>query len=108
MGITGNEIRSIRNALGWSIDQFARVLSVHPVTLNRWELAGDAEPKIDGMAFSILLGLKQRILNSPEGMRAAKAEAKETGTEIANLLLLSGLLVALSTLLAFVNSGKRQ
>lgn len=107
MSITGEEIRKIRNAFGWSIDQFARVLSVHPVTLNRWELAGEKCPQIEGMAFPILLGLQRRVLHSNEGQRAAKAKAKETAAEIEKVLVIGGVLLALGLLIAFANNDKR-
>ncbi|MBS0196236.1 MAG: helix-turn-helix domain-containing protein [Planctomycetes bacterium] len=107
MGITGDDIRSIRGSFGWSIDQFARVLGVHPVTLNRWELAGPKQPQIEGMAYSILVGLKQRVLKTVAGRRIPKAQVKQTGTEIEQLLVVGGVLVALAALLTFVNGDKR-
>lgn len=106
MSITGEEIRHIRSAFGWSIDQFARVLGVHPVTLNRWELAGSAQPKIEGMAHSVLLGLRQRILQPTEGKRAIKASARATADEVDQLLLVGGVLLGLAALLAFINKAK--
>lgn len=107
MEITGDDIRRIRGSFGLSIDQFARVLGVHPVTLNRWELVGSKQPQIEGMAHSILVGLKQRVLRVAGARRVAKAHIKQTGTEIEQLLVLGGVLVALAALLAFVNGGKR-
>lgn len=101
--MTGNEIRKIRHAFGWTIDRFARVLSVHPVTLNRWELAGDQAPQIEGMAYSVLLGLRQRVIEAHEGQRAVKARARQTAAEVNQLLLVGGALLALAALLAFVN-----
>jgi hypothetical protein len=105
MGISGAEIREIRTAFGWSIEQFARVLGVHPVTLNRWELAD--QPTIEGMAMPILVGLRQRILLARGAQRVARPRVKETGVEIEQLLIVGGVLVALAALLAFVNGGKR-
>lgn len=108
MSITGDEIRRIRTAFGWSMEQFARVLGVHTVTLNRWELAKDKAPQIEGMAFPVLLGLRQRVLEADEGRRVAAAKAKETGEEIQKLLVMGGVLLALAALLAFVNeAGKK-
>lgn len=107
MSLTGDDIRKIRAAFGWSIDQFARVLSVHPVTLNRWELAGPKSPPIEGMAYPVLLGLQQRVLAPEDGQRAARARAKETAAEIEKLLVMGGVLLALGALIAFVNGGKR-
>lgn len=107
MSITGTDIRSIRGSFGWSIDQFARVLGVHPVTLNRWELAGPKQPQIEGMAYSILVGLKQRVLRAPTGQRVPKSQIRQTGSDIEQLLVVGGVLVALAALLTFVNSGKR-
>ena len=105
MAISGDEIRTIRGAFGWSIEQFARILGVHPVTLNRWELAGPAEPRIDGMPHAILLGLKDRLIAARSG-RPAKAAVRQTGADIKRLLVVGGVLVALGALLAFVNDDE--
>lgn len=107
LSITGDEIRKVRTAFGWSIDQFARVLGVHPVTLNRWELVKEKNPQIEGMAFPILMGLRDRVLQAEEGKRAAAARARETGQEIEKLLLMGGVLLALAALLAFANEGRK-
>ncbi len=104
--MTGNEIRVIRQAFGLSIDQFARVIGVHPVTLNRWELVGDEHPRIDGMPFNILLGLRQRILNGTQHRRRMRAAAERKGAEIGQLLALGGILLALAALLDFANTEK--
>ena len=96
----------MRQAFRLPIDQFARVIGVHPVTLNRWELAGGESPKIDGMPASILLGLRQRLLSGAQSKRQAKAEAEQKGVEIRQLLATVGILLALAALLEFVNSGK--
>lgn len=105
--MTGNQIRVIRQAFGLSIDQFARVLGVHPVTLNRWELARETEPNIDGMAWNLLTGLKERLIRVQGQRRAAKAQAAQTGQEIENLLALGGILLALGALLTFINAKPR-
>lgn len=102
--MTGNEIRSIRKAFGLPIDQFARVIGVHPVTLNRWELKGDEHPAMEGMAGNILMGLRQRLANTPK--QEVRREAANTGHEIAELIALGGILLALAALLAFANKGK--
>lgn len=107
MDVTGNQIREIRKMFGWSIEQFARMLGVHPVTLNRWELAGDQVPPVEGMAGAILLGLRQRMIDHVEGKRAAKARAKAAADEMEKLLVVGGVLLALGAMLAFVNEGKR-
>ena len=101
-GIPGNEIRAIRNALGLSIEQFSRVLGVHAVTLNRWELAGPACPVIEGMAWNVLVGLRQRLVTTNAPKAAAK-EAATAGQEIEQLLVVGGVLVALAALLAFIS-----
>lgn len=108
MSITGHEIRKVRTAFGWSIEQFARVIGVHPVTLNRWELAKDKTPQVEGMAYPILLGLRKRVLEAEEGQRAATTKARAAGQEIEQLLIMGGVLLALAALLAFVNeAGKK-
>ena len=108
MSITGHEIRKVRTAFGWSIDQFARVLGVHPVTLNRWELAKENIPQVEGMAYPILLGLRRRVFEAEEGQRAAAAKAKVTAQEVEKLLIVGGVLLALAALLAFANeAGKK-
>lgn len=107
MSLTGEDIRKIRTAFGWSLDRFATVLSVHPVTLNRWELAGPKAPPIEGMAYPVLLGLQRRVLQAEEGQRAARAKAKETAAEIDQILVIGGVLLALGALIAFANNGKR-
>ncbi len=106
ISMTGNQIRAIRQAFGLPIDQFARVIGVHAVTLNRWELTGNEHPKIDGMPGNILLGLRERLLNGTRFNRQAKAEAENKGMEIGQLLALGGLLLALAALLEFANAGK--
>lgn len=102
--MTGNEIRAIRKAFGLPIDQFARVIGVHPVTLNRWELKGEERPGMEGMAGTILLGLRQRLANSPK--QQIKREAASTGIEITELIAIGGILLAVGALIAFANAGK--
>lgn len=106
MSITGSEIRQIRHTFGWSIEQFSRLLGVHTVTLNRWELKGDSYPNIDGMPLSILLGLKERVLSASPGERLQPEDAKNTASDIERLLVVGGVLVALGVLLACINKGK--
>lgn len=107
MSLTGEDIRFIRKKFGWTIEQFARVLSVHPVTLNRWELAGKETPKIDGMAHPVLLGLHERFRQSSGEERAINDAAKQTASEVERLLVLGGILLALAALIAFASASKR-
>ncbi|MGD9689520.1 MAG: helix-turn-helix domain-containing protein [Phycisphaerales bacterium] len=101
-GLTGNQIRAMREAFGLSIGQFAQVLGVHPVTLNRWELAGKQCPPIDGLPRSILMGLQGR-LEQARSQRRFQSEAAKAGSEIEKMLALGGVLVALAALLAFLS-----
>jgi transcriptional regulator with XRE-family HTH domain len=107
MSITGEEICRIRKTFGWSGDQFARLLGVHPVTLSRWEAAKAKEPKIEGMALTILLGLRERVLNAPAEQRLLPEEARRTASDIERLLVVGGVLVALGVLLACINKDRR-
>lgn len=100
-GITGKDIRGIRKTLGLSIDQFARSLGVHPVTLNRWELKHDDFPIIDGAAWPVLVGLQERLAARGPERKEAKAEAKATGDEIVKVLAVGGVLLALAALVVF-------
>lgn len=106
MTISGTDIRSIRQRFGWSIEQFAQLLGVHPVTLNRWELAGAKSPPIEGMARHILAGLKLRMPGGRRPNPGAVTEAKQTAAKIDQLLLAGGLLLALGVLLAFINKDR--
>lgn len=80
----------------------ARSMLAHPVTLNRWELAGNQCPKIEGMPWNILVGLQSR-LESARSRRAAHAAAARKGEEVGQLLAVGGVLVALAALLAFLS-----
>lgn len=106
MTISGHDIRSIRQRFGWSIEQFARLLGVHPVTLNRWELAGAKSPPIEGMAGTILAGLKERMLEHAGSKNRLDTEASEAADKINRLLIVGGILLALAALLAFINKGR--
>ena len=100
-GVSGDQIRAYRQVFGLTIDQFSRVLGVHPVTLNRWELARDKCPEIDGMAWNVLAGLHRRMPHAPPPP-PIRNEARRVGTEIEQALIVGGVLVALAVLLAFV------
>lgn len=105
--ITGEQIRRIRQNFGWTIEQFARVLGVHPVTLNRWELCEQKVAPADGMPGAILLGLHRRMTQpNATARRQAKAEAEQKAAEIEQLLVVGGVLVALAALLTFINRVK--
>jgi transcriptional regulator with XRE-family HTH domain len=100
MSITGQEIRQIRHTFGWPIEHFARLLGVHTVTLSRWERTHEGVPKVEGMPLAILLGLKQRMLTAPESDRLKPEDAKQTATQIDQVLVVGGVLLALGLLLA--------
>jgi transcriptional regulator with XRE-family HTH domain len=106
MSVTGDDIRRIRAAFGWSIERFSRVLGVHPVTLNRWELSGTRPALIEGMPRAILLGLQERLFRAQEGRRAAAEQARQVASDVDRLLIVGGVLLALGALLAFVNAKK--
>jgi hypothetical protein len=63
-------------------------------------------PKVEGMPLAILLGLKQRMLTAPESDRLKPEDAKQTATQIDQVLVVGGVLLALGLLLACIN-GKR-
>lgn len=105
--LTGDQIRRIRQAFGLPIDRFARVLGVHPVTLNRWELEGAAVPKVEGMARNVLIGLQDRLILGSGPKRPLRNEARNTGLKIEHILAVGGILLALAVLLEFANAKRR-
>lgn len=93
----GNDVKHIRELLGLNQTQFATVLGVNPATLYRWESAGDQNVTIDGTPWNILAVLRERIRSD----KKSRAEAKAAGSQIANFLLVAGVVVALGALIAF-------
>jgi len=100
--ITGEEVRSIRAALGLSVADFATVLSVHPSSVHRWEAAGRQPSPIEGVARPVLTVLGPRVLANEK----SKREAAQAGKEVASALITGGLLVALLVLLVFATGAK--
>ncbi|MCC6969681.1 MAG: helix-turn-helix domain-containing protein [Phycisphaerales bacterium] len=89
-------IRKIRQELGLGGAQFASVLGVHPTTVSRWE--NSTEPVVvEGMAWTVLAGLEQRLASE----RKASQAAKDAGKEIQTALLVGGALIALAILIDF-------
>jgi hypothetical protein len=89
-------IRRTREAFGLSSSQFAAVLGVHPTTVSRWENAR-GPVVVEGMAFTVLTALRQRL----EHDRQARATARRKGEEISNALVFGGVVLALAVLVAF-------
>ena len=100
--LSGHEIRAIRQALGLTMAQLALVLGVHPSSVQRWELAGKQTVKVEGVALTVLLALRQRVIDEANGKRVAAA----TGREVSNKLATGGVLLALAVLLIFAAGRK--
>jgi len=102
--ILGQDVRAIREALGLPVLQFATVLGVHPSSVHRWESSGNQPVPIEGVAWTVLSALRQRVLavKKPERARAAAA-----GQKVSNELATGGVLLALAVLLLFA-AGKEQ
>ena len=100
--ITGEEVRTIRTALGLSVADFATVLSVHPSSVHRWEAARQSSAPIEGVARPLLTALGPRVFANEQ----AKRDAAEAGKQVAAALITAGLLGALIALLVFATSSK--
>ena len=98
MRLPGNEIRHVRKTLGLTVAQFAIVLGVHASSVHRWEAAGPDAVPVDGLAANVLTALRQRVQAGPEAVCAAR----DTGTRVAEALLIGGTLVGLAVLLEFL------
>lgn len=90
------QIRQTREAFGLSSSQFAVVLGVHPTTVSRWENA-PGPVVVEGMAFTVLTALRQRL----EKDRRASVAAEKRGKEITNALVIGGAILALALLIGF-------
>ncbi len=93
--LAGTKIRSIREALGLTVPQFASVIAVHPGTVHRWEGAGSAEVPVDGVAASVLMSLDMKVKNDK-----AAFDAEQVGKQVVQTLLVGGALLALGFLIA--------
>jgi transcriptional regulator with XRE-family HTH domain len=94
--MAGGDIRRIRTALGLSVAQFATVLAVHPTTVGRWESSGTRPVVIEGVAWNVLMALRQRLGDGTD------ARVAKLGDDVAQALLVGGALVALAMLLKYV------
>ena len=104
--LSGNQVRTIREALGMSVPQFSSVIAVHPGTVHRWEAAGQEFIPIDGVAAGLLAALDQKVNQRQRNETDFKAE--EVGQQVVQALLIGGALVALGLLIAaLVGKGKR-
>jgi transcriptional regulator with XRE-family HTH domain len=100
--LTGNDVRSIRNALGLTMAQFAHVLGVHPSTVQRWELTGANRVTVEGVPLTVLTALRARVLEQANGLRAAANAGQDVSTKLAT----GGVLLALTVLLLFAAGEK--
>lgn len=87
----------MRSALGLTVLQFSTVLGVHPSSIHRWESAGDDAVPVEGVSWTVLSALRQRVLASEAGPRAAA----DVGQNVSNKLATGGVLLALAVLLLF-------
>lgn len=99
--LPGDDVRRIRNALGLSVIQFATVLGVHPSTVHRWEAAKKSPVPIEGVAWTVMSALRERVLVE----RAARAKVIQAGQDVSSKLAAGGVLLALAALLYFA-AGK--
>ncbi len=97
--MSGADVRTIRQALGLTASTFATVLGVHPTTVHRWEAAGKNLVIIEGIPWNVLLALRQRVISG----RADRKVIKNGGQEVANALVVGGVLLALAALIALAN-----
>ncbi len=100
--VPGEQVETLRKAMGLSVAQFASVLGVHPSSVHRWEAAGQGPATVDGVAAGVLVAMSQRL----QGDRKARQEAGDLGDAIAKALLVGGALVGLALLLKWLTSGK--
>lgn len=100
--ILGRDVRAIRERLGLPVTQFATVLGVHPSSVHRWEGSGAKAVPIEGVAWTVLSALRQRVLAEGTSRKAAAAKGREVSNELAT----GGALLALALLLIFA-AGKK-
>ncbi len=55
IGITGDNIKKLREKKGWSQNQLAKILQVESITINRWEKSGSQEASIKSTMYAVLL-----------------------------------------------------
>ena len=73
------------------------VLGVHPSTVHRWEAAGESAVPIEGVPWTVMAALRQRVNHD----RTARKAAIKAGEEVSNALATGGVLLALAALLYF-------
>jgi transcriptional regulator with XRE-family HTH domain len=91
--LTGKEIRSIREQLGWTGSQLATALGVHQSTVFRWENADKDKIKAEPLQYALLSTLREQL---------TKASAKQKRLLSERLLdaqLRGGMLSAIHALL---------
>lgn len=89
----GNDVQSLRSALGLDPTHFAQLLGIHPSTLYRWEAAKDTEIRVEPFQQQILAVLQRRVGLAPKG------EVEDLGDVILKGLLVGGAMFGLYKLL---------
>ncbi len=88
--ITGNDVRALRTALGFSASTFAAVLGVSISTVYRWEGRGDLFVAIEPLQAHLIVWTRAILLQE---------EGAEVGKELMTAMALRGPLYALYALL---------
>ena len=84
--MTGAQIRQLRLAIRMDPAQFAQLLGIHASSVYRWEMAADAEVRIEPFQRQILTALEDQL-----AQRAAPAQADLGGAILKGLLIGGGL-----------------
>jgi len=101
MPFTGSAVRSLREAIELTPQQFASLLGVSPSTVSRWELAGRDVLRPEPLQLQLLAVIEQEL-----GNRTTIERRKEFAREIGRALLMGGGLLALYRLLDAAFGGK--
>lgn len=93
--MTGQEVRTLREDLGWTGAQFASLFGVHPSTIYRWEERDVEDLKTEPLQLQLLTVLRSE-------MRRGKRVAAQLREKLESALAVGGSLRALHVLLSQV------
>jgi hypothetical protein len=94
----GQDVRTIREALGLTVPKLSTVLGVHPSTIHRWEASGPYPVAIEGVPWNVLAALRQRVIVGQTDPNLVRSK----GQEVSDQLVVGGALLALAVLIMFV------